>query len=129
MAAGDLDGDGRVDLVFNNIDSSPAVLKNVTKEAGHWIEFKLIGEVRKKSPRDAIGAIVYVTANKIRQRQDVVSGTSYSSQNDLSLHFGLGPVTVIDKLEVKWPDGSSESFAVSKVDRKVTLVQGTGAVK
>ncbi len=58
--------------------------------------------------------------------QDAVSGGGYASQNDSRLHFGLGAGTLVDKLEVKWPDGSVESFAVSVVDRFLTLVEGEG---
>jgi enediyne biosynthesis protein E4 len=124
MAAADLDGDGRLDLVFNNIDSRPLILRNTTAQSGHWLEIRLVGDVKKKSPRDAVGAIVYVTANKLRQRQDVVSGTSYASQNDLTLHFGLGAATSVDKVEIQWPDGSMESVKIRKVDSKVTIVEG-----
>jgi hypothetical protein len=124
MASADFDLDGRVDLVLNNIDSSPVLLKNVTQQAGHWLELKLVGDVGRRSPRDAVGAVVYVTANKIRQRQDLVSGTSYASQNDLTVHFGLGNATRIDRLEIEWPNGLSEQVSVQKVDRKVTVTQG-----
>ena len=129
LAAGDLDGDGRVDLVVNNVDSKPAVLKNVTTPAGHWLDIHLIGDVTKKSPRDATGAIAYLTADKVRQRQDVLSGASYASQSDETLHFGLGAATTVEKLEIRWPDGSTESVDVSGVDRKLTIVEGKGMVK
>lgn len=129
MASGDLDGDGRIDLVFNNMDSKPVILKNVTQQSGHWLALRLVGDVGKRSPRDAIGATVFVTANKIRQRQDVLSGTSYASQSDLSLHFGLGAATRVDKVEVRWPNGAIENVAISGVNRKLTVLQGKGVVK
>jgi hypothetical protein len=100
------------------------LLKNGTQQAGHWLELKLVGDVRKRSTRDAVGAVVYVTANKIRQRQDVVSGTSYASQNDLTVHFGLGATTRIDRIEIEWPGGLSEQVSIPKVDRKITITQG-----
>ena len=128
LAVGDLDGDGLLDAVINNIDSAPTVLRNVTKPAGHWIELRLVGDPAKKSPRDAIGAIAYVTTGKLRQRADVVSGAGYASQNDLKLHFGLGSATKIDKLEVKWPNGTLETVNIGAVDRVVTIVQGKGVV-
>jgi len=128
LAVGDLDGDGLLDAVINNIDSAPTVLRNVTKPAGHWIELRLVGDPSKKSPRDAIGAIAYVTTGKLRQRADVVSGASYASQNDLKLHFGLGSATRIDKLEVKWPDGALETVSIGGCDRAVTIVEGKGVV-
>ena len=123
LAVGDLDGDGRLDVVMNNIDSRPAVLRNVTSRAGHWLSIRLVGDASRKSARDAIGARVYVTTGKIRQRRDVISGTSYASQNDLTVHFGLGSATSVDKLEIVWPDGSVQTIRVSGVDRKITIKQ------
>src|SRR5947207_2446952 len=126
VAIGDLDGDGRLDVVINNIDSKPTILKNVAAPVGHWLELRLAGDPAKKSPADAIGAIAYLTLGKLRLRQDVISGGSYASQNDMTLHFGLGAATTIDKLEIKWPDGTSETVSVPGVDRKLTVTQGKG---
>jgi len=126
IATADFDGDGRVDLIISNTDSKPTLLKNVAAGAGHWVELRLVGDVAKKSPRDAIGAIAYVTTGKLRQREDVISGASYASQNDMTLHFGLGAATSIDKLEIKWPDGSSEIVPVPGIDRKLTITEGKG---
>jgi hypothetical protein len=126
IALGDLDGDGRLDVVINNIDSKPTILKNVATPVGHWLELRLAGDPAKKSPGDAIGAIAYLTIGKLRLRQDVVSGGSYASQNDMTLHFGLGAATSVDKLEIKWPDGTSETVSVPGVDRKLTMIQSKG---
>jgi hypothetical protein len=129
LAVGDLDGDGQLDAVINNIDSAPTVLRNATRPAGHWIQLRLVGDPSKKSPRDAIGAIAYVTTGKLRQRADVISGASYASQSDFTLHFGLGSATKIDKVEVKWPDGALETIGVVGCDRAVTIIEGKGAVE
>jgi hypothetical protein len=126
LAFGDFDGDGRLDLVINNADSKPTLLQNVATGTGHWLELRLVGDVTKKSPRDAIGAVVYVTTGKLRQRQDVISGASYASQNDMTLHFGLGAATALDKLEIKWPDGSTESVTVPGIDRRLTITEAKG---
>ncbi len=122
-AFGDLDNDGRIDVVINNIDSPPTVLHNVTQNAGNWLMLKLTGT---KSPKDAIGAVVFVTAGGARQRGDVVSGGSYSSQSDLRLHFGLGAAKQVDKLEVVWPSGARELFSVTGLNHIVTITEGKG---
>ena len=87
-AFGDLFNDGKIDVIINQIDGPSVLLKNVNADHHHWVELKLVGG--PKSPRDAVGATVYLTANGIRQRQDVISGGSYVSTNDPRLHFGLG---------------------------------------
>jgi hypothetical protein len=129
LAVADFDGDGRLDLVINNIDSPPTLLRNVTDTKNHWLRLKLVGDPAKKSPRDAIGATAYVTTGKVRQRNDVVSGGSYASQNDQCLYFGLGAATKVDRLEVKWPDGSTEMFGVPGVDRTLTVTEGKGLTR
>ncbi len=125
-AFGDLFNDGHIDVVLNNMDSVPALLRNVVKNGNHWIAFKLVGGAR--SPRDAIGAAVFLTTGGVRQRADVVSGGSYGSSSDLRVHFGLGPSSRIERVEIRWPDGKKEDLAVSGVDRIVTVVEGQGIV-
>ena len=123
LAVGDLDNDGRVDAVINNLDAKPAVLRNVASATGHWLRLKLIA----KGPRDATGSIAYVTTGKMRQRQDVFSGAIYCSQNEMTLHFGLGAATKVDKLEIIWPDGSAEVIEVPAIDKTITITQGKSA--
>ncbi|HYG10714.1 MAG TPA: CRTAC1 family protein [Pyrinomonadaceae bacterium] len=127
LAVADLDGDGRLDAVVNNIDSAPALLRNVSEAKNHWLIIRLSGDTAKKSPRDATGAIVYATTGALRQRLDLVSGAGFASQNDPCLHIGLGAAAKLDKLEVKWPDGTLETVSVPGVDRVVTITQGKGA--
>ncbi|MPY90552.1 MAG: CRTAC1 family protein [Luteitalea sp.] len=122
-AFGDVDRDGRVDVVVNNQDGPPTLLHNVS-QAGHWLSIRLMGSSR--GPRDAIGASVTIEAGGTRWRRDVISGGSYCSQSDLAAHVGLGRVTRIDAVTVRWPGGRAETFAVPGVDRIVTLVEGRG---
>ena len=124
LAVGDLFNDGKLDVVINVMDGAPALLRNVSPDKHHWIEFKLIGGA--KSPRDAVGATVYLTANKMRQRGDVIAGGSYASTSDPRVHFGLVDATAIDEIEVHWPSGLKEHFAAPGIDRIVTLTEGQG---
>ena len=124
MAVGDLFNDGKLDVVINSLDGHPALLRNVSPDHHHWIELKLIGG--PKSPRDAIGSTVYLTANGMRQRGDVFSGGSFASTHDPRVHFGLGDATKIDSVEVHWPSGAKEKFTIPKVDQIVTLTEGKG---
>jgi hypothetical protein len=124
MAVGDLFNDGKLDAVINVMDGHPVLLRNVSKDTNHWLELKLAGGTG--SPRDAVGATVYVTANGMKQRGDVLSGGSYASTNDPRPHFGLGKATAVDAIEVHWPSGKVEHFSVPGVDRIVTLTEGGG---
>jgi hypothetical protein len=115
--------------VINNLDSKPSILRNVSAPTGHWLELHLVGDVAKRAPRDATGAIAYLTTGKARQRKDLVSGGSYCSQNDMTIHFGLGDSVKVDKLEIHWPDGSIETPVIRNIDRKLTIIEGKGVAK
>jgi hypothetical protein len=124
MAVGDLFNDGKLDAVINVMDGHPVLLRNVSPDKNHWLELKLVGGA--KSPRDAVGATVYVSANGMKQRGDVLSGGSYGSTSDPRPHFGLGASTKVDDIEVHWPSGKVEHFTVPGVDQIVTITEGTG---
>ncbi len=96
------------------------------KNNNHWIALRLIGG--PKSPRDAIGAKVFVTTGAIRQRADVFSGGSYGSSSDQRVHFGLGQSHKIDKIEIHWPSGLKQELTAPSVDRIFTVVEGKGIV-
>jgi hypothetical protein len=125
-AVGDLFNDGHLDVVINNLDSTPTLLRNVSTNRNHWIGFRLIGGPR--SPRDAIGAKVFVTTGNVRQRADVFSGGSYGSSSDQRIHFGLGAAEKIDRIEIHWPSGLKQELAVPGVDRIFTVTEGKGIV-
>jgi len=123
-AFGDLFNDGHIDVVINNVDSIPALLRNVAKNDNHWITLRLVGG--PKSPRDAIGAKVFLTAGGVRQRADVFSGASYGSSSDQRIHFGLGSSEKIEKVEIYWPSGVKEEVSAPPIDRIVTVIEGKG---
>ena len=88
MAVGDLFNDGKLDVVINVMDGHPVLLRNVSPDHNHWLELKLVGG--PKSPRDAVGATVYVTANGMKQRGDVLSGGSYAQRTIRGRTSGWG---------------------------------------
>jgi hypothetical protein len=121
-AFGDLFNDGKIDVVINNLNKAPTLLRNVNPDHHHWVELSLVGG--SKSPRDAIGATVYLTAGGLKQRGDVLSGGSFASSNDLRVHFGLGDIEKIDAVEIHWPSGVVEKMSLPGVDRIFTLEEG-----
>ena len=125
-ACGDLFNSGHVDVVINQIDRSPALLRNVHSDTNHWVALKLIGGPH--SPKDGIGTTVYLTAAGVRQRADVMSGGSYASSHDQRPHFGLGTAASVDKVEIHWPDGVSETVRLPAVDRFFAIEEGKGIV-
>jgi enediyne biosynthesis protein E4 len=123
LALGDLWNDGRQEAVVNDIDEKPLLLVNLAANANHWLGVQLQGT---RSNRDGIGAHVTVAAQGHSWVQELRCGSSYISNNDLRLHFGLGSVTAIDSIDVVWPSGLEERFVAAVVDGFVTLVEGSG---
>ncbi len=123
-AVGDLFNDGRIDVVINNMDSVPTLLQNVNPDHHHWVELSLVGGA--KSPRDAVGATVYLTAAGLRHREDVMSSGSYVSSNDQRLHFGLGDADHVESVEIHWPSGLKEKVSLPAVDKIFTVEEGKG---
>ena len=128
-AFGDLFNDGKIDVVINPIDGPAVLLRNVNPDHHHWVELKLVGGKAangRMSPRDAICATVYLKANGITQRDDVMSGGSYNSSNDQRLHFGLGDATDAGSAEIHWPSGAKQTVKLPAVDRIYTITEGSG---
>lgn len=125
-AFGDLFNDGKIDVVINNLDGVSMLLRNVSPDHHHWVELKLIGG--PKSPRDAVGATVYLTSGGQRQRGDVLSGGSYLSSNDMRVHFDLGDADHVNAVEIHWPSGTVEKLKLPSMDRIYTLREGMGIV-
>ncbi len=126
LAVGDLWNDGRLEAVINNMNDRPMVLVNLAKNANHWLGVRLIGT---QSNRDGIGARVAVHAGERTWVDEIRSGSSYNSSNDLRLHFGIGQRSKADRIEVRWPTGRTEVFDGSTADRFVTLHEGSGRIK
>ena len=112
MAVGDLFNDGKIDAVINVMDGHPVLLRNVNADKNHWLELKLTGGA--KSPRDAVGATVYVTADGMRQRGDVISGGSYLSPTIRACTSALDRRRAWMRIEVHWPSGKVEHFTAPR---------------
>ena len=122
-AFGDINNDGYIDIVTLNVGEPPTLLINRTHNGNHRVLFKLIGT---KSNRAAIGARVTVTAGKLVSIAEVKAGSSYLSQNDLRLHFGLGAEEMMETVDVRWPDGNTETLHKIAGDAIYTIVEGSG---
>jgi len=125
-AFADYDNDGDVDILVSNNNEPPTLLRNDGGNKQNWLMVKCVGT---RSNRSAIGARVRVIAGQHAQMQEVVSGSSFLSQSDLRLHFGLGQAKAADLVEVAWPSGLKESFRSVEANRLVTFEEGRGIVK
>jgi len=123
LAVGDLWNDGRMSAVVSNMNAPVSLLVNQVRSGNHWIAFKTIGT---KSNRDGIGARIRVKVGDRVMVDEVRSGSSYDSNNDMRVHFGLGKMEKVDWVEVRWPSGLTEKFPAVKVDLIRTLREGTG---
>ncbi len=123
LAVGDLWNDGRISVVISNMSARPSLLVNEARSSNHWIAIKTVGS---KSNRDGIGARVTVKIGKRTLVDEVRSGSSYDSNSDMRVHFGLGAATKIDELKIRWPSGLTERFDNLRVDTIHTLKEGTG---
>lgn len=118
-AVGDLDNDGSLEIVISNMGERPTLLKNFAPRK-NWLLVQCIG----RSDIDAIGARVRVQVAGRWLHAEVLGGSSYLSQSDPRLHFGLGDTETYDAVEVRWPDGERERFPGGAANRIVTLKQG-----
>jgi enediyne biosynthesis protein E4 len=125
LAVGDLFNNGNMDVVVENLEGAPMILRNQGIAGQHWVSFELAGT---KSNRLAIGAKLKIVAGGITQTDEIHSGGSYLSQHDLRVHFGLGAAKKIDRLEVRWPSGAIDVVSELAADDFYGVLEGKGVV-
>lgn len=121
LARLDFDRDGKTDFVANHLDQPTALLRNETAGGGNWIRFQLVGT---DSERDAVGAKVVIAAGERNWVSWTTSGEGYFSSNEAVVDFGVGATTMIDRIEVSWPSGETQTFHALDVGRRYLLVEG-----
>jgi hypothetical protein len=126
LATGDLDNDGRIDVVVTSNDGPAWVLRNETSSSNHWITLRLVGV---KSNRDAIGAQVAITTDAGKQYAMVTTASSYQSSSDPRLHFGLGAATLVKAMQIHWPSGIVQTLPEAKADQVLTIKEAAPGVK
>ena len=125
LAMGDLFNDGRVDIVIENLTGGPMILRPQGGPSNHWISFELAGT---KGNRLALNARIRVTAGGLVQMDEIRSGGSYLSQNDLRIHLGLGGMDHVDRVEILWPTGNTEILTDLAADHFYDVKEGEGIV-
>jgi hypothetical protein len=120
-AFGDIDNDGDLDVIVNNLDGAPAVLRNDGGNANNFLVIDLVGT---KGNRSAYGAKVKVTAGDLVQVDERRGGGSYLSQNDRRLHFGLEKRDTVDRIDIRWPDGTTQAVTNVGANRFITIKEG-----
>ena len=136
VAIADFDGDGRLDIVINNNDETPTLYLNNLRRSGNAVELRLVGaggggdNVHVRSTRDALGAVVRLTAGGVTMTRQVEAGSGYASESMRPLHFGLGGADHVDAIEITWPGGhvqriEGEALAAVGVNRLMTIEEGS----
>jgi len=119
-AFGDVDNDGDIDVLVMNMNEPPSLLRNEYRGGNHWLTLQLSG---RASNRAAIGAVVVLTTATTRQARAIVSQSSYYSHDDVRVHFGLGQATAADRIEIRWPGGTTQTLVDIRGDRVVPVTE------
>jgi enediyne biosynthesis protein E4 len=122
-AFGDYDNDGLLDILINPVNAVPELLHAESKNQNNWIKLKLVGT---KSNREGIGARIKCVTADGTQIDEVRSGGSYYSQNDLRVHFGLGKAERVRSIEIRWPSGQVDSLGEQAVNQLISVKEGAG---
>ena len=125
-AKADFSNNGREDLLMTVLDHAPVLLRNETRNVGHWLRIKTIGTT---SNRDGFGARVEIKAGGLRQSDEVRANSSFESASDPRLHFGLGAARVVGSIVVRWPSGKVDSIVNQAADQELTIEEGKGVVR
>jgi tetratricopeptide (TPR) repeat protein len=121
VAVVDFDNDGRLDMFISNANAEPLLVRNVQPTGAHWIQFLLEGV---RTNRDAVGARASIIVNGQKRLSYVNGGNGFASQSTHRIHFGLGDATEIERLEIEWPSGNKQEFALLEVDHIYRIVEG-----
>jgi enediyne biosynthesis protein E4 len=124
LASGDINNDGREDVVITSNNGPAWVLLNEMETRNHWITLKLVGV---RSNRDAIGARVKISTAEGEQYATVTTAGSYQSSSDKRVHFGLGSATQIAQIEIAWPSGIHQAVNDVKADQILTVTEPSAA--
>jgi hypothetical protein len=123
---GDVDNDGREDLIVTTTNGPAYLLHNETKTSNHWLTLKLVGS---KSNRDGIGAAVKLSTSAGIQYATVTTGGSYCSASDVRPHFGLGPDTLVRDIEIKWPSRIVQHLSNVKADQILVVREAAASAQ
>ncbi len=127
LAVGDLDNDGRQDIVVSVLGGPARVFHNTSPSGNHWLTLKLTGT---KSNRMGIGATVKITTSDgLSQTNHVTTSTGYACSSDSRVHFGLGAATGVSEVEVRWPSGTLQTLRNPGIDRELAITEPAAAAK
>jgi hypothetical protein len=116
----DIDDDGDLDVLITQVGREAKLFRNDQQTGHHWLRIKLVGTTDN---RNAIGALIELTANGVTQKRVIAAGRSYLSQIELPVTFGLGKTDRIDELVITWPGGQKQQVIVDAVDKQITVTQ------
>jgi enediyne biosynthesis protein E4 len=120
-AFGDLNNDGKIDIVVSVLNDAPEIWINGCTDQNHWIILKLVGT---KSNRDGLGTRVKITTAQGAQFNAATTAVGYNSSSDKRVHFGVGSATTIDTIELIWPSGTKQVLKGVKADQILTVTEG-----